>query len=234
MTKRIKTPGSEAILAARKVFREEYPWAKEYQVRQLAILSVARDGYEAQLAAGQNFDLDALLKLDNVIEQARSSIQKQEPISVEVHIVDKTIKVCDVTCKHCGQSGRYEISDKPFDDGIGREVVKPASVAPKLGAGPSGGDAPIAPATADLPSQVSDTKPTANVVPILTYREGVSASSFHSAVINGREVPPLKKLQPPHYYSEAAERDRHPYRDAGGGDRAVAHPLPSPPPECFK
>src|SRR5215813_11780726 len=90
------TPGAQAILEARKAFREEYPWAKEYQVRRLAILSVARDGYEAQLAAGQNFDLDALLKLDGVLEQARSSIQKQEPISVQVHIVDKTIKVCEV------------------------------------------------------------------------------------------------------------------------------------------
>ena len=157
MTKRIRTPGAEAILAARKALREEYPWAKEYQVRRLAILSVARDGYEAQLAAGQNFDLDALLKLDEVIEQARSSIQKQEPISVEVHIVDKTIKVCEVVCKHCGQAGKHEISYKPFNDGIGREIAPKSETATGEAAKPasdgSAADPSNAPAPAPLPSQ---------------------------------------------------------------------------------
>jgi len=56
------------------------------------------------------------------------------------------------------------------------------------------------------------------VVPMMkvTHREGVSASSFHSAVINGREVPPLKSQQPSHYYSAEHERERHPYIGRNG------------------
>jgi hypothetical protein len=222
------TPGAEAILAARKAFADEYPWAKPHQVRRLAILSVMRDNFEAQLAAGQNFDLDALLKLDEVIEQARSSIAKQEPIKVTVEFVDSTIKVANIVCKHCGQSGRFEISDKPFDS------PTPTADHGNAIAGPSS-DAPVPSATADAPptsdhdlKSPSDPQPVADVVPLVTYRDGVSASKFHSQVIAGREAPPLKREQPSDYRSEAAERERHPYRDAAGGDRSVAHPLPVP------
>ena len=217
------TPGAEAILAARKAFAEEYPWAKPHQVRRLAILSVMRDNFEAQLAAGQNFDLDALLKLDDVIEQARSSIAKQEPIKVTVEFVDSTIKVANIVCKHCGQSGRYDISDTPAPTtDHGNAIVEPSS------------DAPVASATADAPltsdhdlKSPSDPQPVADVVPLVTYRDGVSASKFHSQVIAGREAPPLKREQPSHYRGEAVERERHPYLDAAGGERG-SHPLPVP------
>jgi hypothetical protein len=201
--------------------------------------AVARDGYEAQLAAGQNFDLDALLKLDEVIEQARSSIQKQEPISVQVHIVDKTIKVCEVVCKHCGQAGKYEISDKPFNDGIGREIAPKSETATGEAAKPArdGSAADPSNAPAPLPSQSCASeaeKPNAplsasaltNVVPLPERPRNPSMAKFNTMC--GYSIAKDGGL------AKGPATGRIDWLAEPNPAREVAHPLPPPPPECFK
>jgi len=133
MTKRVKTPGSEAIPEARQAFREEYPHATDWQIKRLALLSVARDAFEAQVAAGQNIDLGALLRIDEVIEQTRETIKKTEPMKVTVEFVHGAAVTCPscshefnphtsepvkpfrgvVACHKCG--AKSEVSNKPFD-----------------------------------------------------------------------------------------------------------------------
>jgi hypothetical protein len=64
----------------------------------------------------------------------------------------------------------------------------------------------------------------------VTYREGVSGSAFHAAVLRNNEIPPLKKEQPAigAHVSPGDTvaglwcNDRHPYRN-----RDVAHQLPA-------
>jgi len=229
-TKRIRTPGAQAIREAREAVKAEYPHAKDWQVKRLALLQVSRDSIEAQVAAGMAIDLAALLKVDEVIETTRQTIAAVEPISVQVNIVDRTIKVCDVVCKHCGQSGRYQISDKPFNDGIGREIAPKSETATGEAAKPDSDGSAADPSNALAPA-ADEPKPPApppsiTAAPVVTHLQGVSGSKFHSQLINGGERAPLKKLAPPTYFSAEHERGRHPYKNPDGTDRTVGHPLP--------
>ena len=153
-----------------------------------------------------------MIELMAEIERLRKAAgMLNTPRDIEVGFVHRFHGV--VTCHECG--AKIEVSDQPFSRSPTPQT--PASDHAKPDAGPS-----VDPTVADATAPASDAPP-ANVVPLspkVTYRDGISASAFHSQVINGREATPLKRDQSDHYRSDAAERDRHPYLNR------PAHKLP--------
>jgi hypothetical protein len=229
MSKRpIKTPGSEALLEARKAFREEYPHAKEWQVKRLALLSVSRDRYEAMVAAGADIDLGALLRIDEALETSRSAIALAEPVNISVRFVEGYHGIANIVCPYCKKASRHEISDKPFDAApTSSEISTRVDTAPTSPENGSQTPSTDAPAPAESDSNTHSNPPPANVVPltVAAHREGVSASPFHNALLSNGESAPLKYRQPSHYHT--ADHDPHPYYNADGTPRVLAHKLPT-------
>jgi hypothetical protein len=176
---------------------------------------------EDQLAAGKSAHIGDLLALDKAIQDVRETLQKSGDIKVTVNFVNPAAVECP-QCQHtfdpeggvpvkparpfsfkCGCGKQTEFSaGGPFTDGgdPGTDTGKPAE--------------PAAP----------------EEVPNVRYREGVSGSAFHAAVLRNDEIPPLKKEQPAigAHVSPGDTvaglwcNDRHPYCN-----RDVAHQLPA-------
>jgi len=209
-----ENPAAERLLRAREAVASEYKLdINDWQVRRLALLMSVFSHTEDQAANGRTVDIGALLALDKSIQDVRETIKKTEPITVNIKFVPGKHIACP-KCEHEFDPTTKEPAKPLVLRTRCPHCNKPSEVSPFESSNP------------DI--TVPQAPPAANVVPLVSHRPGVSASSFHSQVMNGREVPPLKREQPSHYRSEAAERERHPYRDSAGGNRSVAHPLPVP------
>jgi hypothetical protein len=165
-------------------------------------------------------DPDDLLRVDAALRQYQPE-RKSPQFNIKfVEGVSGTFR-----CSACGEQntvapGTYTPAERPkpfrFRCECGRGTEFSAS-----GPFTDGGDPgkPITPAP--------EPEATPNGV---RYREGVSASAFHAAVLRNNEIPPLKKEQPAigadvspsDTVAGLWRNDRHPYRN-----RDVAHRLPA-------
>jgi hypothetical protein len=214
--------GAERLLKAREAVAAEYKLdISDWRTRRLALLMAAFARAEDQLAANKSAHIGDLLALDKAIQDIRETLQKSEGIAVTVRIVNPAAVECP-ECKHTfdPKGGAPVRPAQPF-----RFKCKCGAQTEFNASGPfTDGGNPGVPVEAPAP------KPDEKVVPLVTHRPGVSASSFHSAVLNNREIPPLKKEQPAigadvspsDTVAGLWRNDRHPYRD-----RDVVHQLPA-------
>jgi hypothetical protein len=210
------------LLRAREDIAAEFKLdINDWRVRRLALLMAAFARSEDQLASGKSVHIGDLLALDNAIQDVREALQKSEDIRVTVNFVNPAA----VECPQCqfAFDPKGSVPVKParpfsFRCGCGKQTEFSAG-----GPFADGGD----PGT----DTGKSAEPTAPVeVPNVRYREGVSASAFHAAVLRNDEIPPLKKDQPAigSYVSPSDtaaglwRNDPHPYRN-----RDVAHQLPA-------
>jgi len=125
------TPEAAQLLEARKSAAKELRLPiTDWQVKRYALLMVAHDGLTARLAAGADFSVDALLKLDDAMAQIRASLPP-ERIKVDLEIVhgDQPVPFC----KQCGWKAGDPVNGaehKPPAPVIDAEAVK--TVEPQL------------------------------------------------------------------------------------------------------
>jgi hypothetical protein len=163
-------------------------------------------------------DPDDLLKIDATLKQ---HLPERKTPTIRITYVEGVVG--RYTCTHCGEenkleSGTYTPAErpKPFrfrcECGRGTEI---STDGPFRDGGDPGKPLTPAPEPEATPNGVR-------------YREGVSTSAFHAAVLRNDEIPPLKKEQPAigaHVSPSDTvaglwRNDRHPYRN-----RDVAHQL---------
>jgi hypothetical protein len=145
-------------------------WDVERLATMQVMLKVARHKWSQGQAPKDAADM---LVLMDAITGMRKSAGLQGPRAVDIRFVEGYRGIADVVCPHCHKVSRQEFSDRPF------ESRPDATPTPK-----TMGDALIEPAGLSSGDQAPASAP-ANVVTMVTYREGVSASSFHSQVVNG-------------------------------------------------
>jgi hypothetical protein len=164
-------------------------------------------------------DPDDLLKIDAALKQHQP---ERGALQISTRFVEGVVG--RYKCTKCGEENRLEAGTytpaerpKPFqfrcECGRGTEI----STDGPFTDGSDPGKPIAAPEPAATPNGV-------------TYREGVSGSAFHAAVLRNNEIPPLKKEQPAigaHVSPSDTvaglwRNDRHPYRN-----RDVAHQLPT-------
>jgi hypothetical protein len=195
----------------------------------VATLRLLREGVQARILRGERVAVDDVLTLDQAL---KAYLPERKAPRIQVSFVEGVRGIYN--CQHCGKEnelkeGEYTPPSRPkappqtSDAPAANAPLPDAAVAPADSAAPAARPMPKANKAAAL-----DTRPaphqTANVTPLVTYRDDVSGSKFHSAVINGREVPPLKRLQPDHWRTTDQAQAPHPYVG-----REVAHPLPPVP-----
>jgi hypothetical protein len=146
----------------------------------VAVLRLMRDAILARLLRSDMLrtDPDDLLKIDAALKQHQPA---HEPLQINVRFVEAVSGTFRCAC--CGEqntlaSGTYTAARPPK-----RETELDVSE-------PSDSD-PDKPAEAAAAPEPEATSPNG-----VTYREGVNASAFHSAVLRNDEIPPLKKEQP--------------------------------------
>jgi hypothetical protein len=186
--------------------------------RHVGALRLMRENIQARLLRGERVDPDDLLKIDAALKQY---LPERKALQVAVRFSEAVTGT--YKCSSCGTQNHLEsdtytpAARKPFqyrcECGRGTEISVDGPFT-------DGGD-PSKPVAAPEPAA------TPNGV---TYREGVSGSAFHAAVLRNNEIPPLKKEQPAigahvspgDTVADLWRNDRHPYRN-----RDVAHQLPA-------
>jgi hypothetical protein len=181
---------AERLLRQREAVAKEFGIADidDWRVRRLALLQAAHAAAEDQMANRGVVHIAPLLALDQAIADIRHALKAQEPLDISIHIVEGAIGVYN--CQKCGH----------------RNELKPGEYTPRKQPTPS---VPLPPPpaapTAAQPQAVYarpiDEAPKPAVEPDkphVTHRKGVSASAFHSQVVNGVAAP-LKKDQPSPY-----------------------------------
>jgi hypothetical protein len=181
---------AERLLKQRQAVAKEFGIedTADWRVRRLALLQAQHAAAEDMIADGRPVDINGLLSLDKAIEDLRASLKAEEPLDIKVHIVQGVTGI--YKCTKCGHQNE----------------LKPGEYTPRKQPTPS---VPLPPPpaapTAAQPQAVYarpiDEAPKPAVEPDkphVTHRKGVSASAFHSQVVNGVAAP-LKKDQPSPY-----------------------------------
>jgi hypothetical protein len=199
-----ENPAAERLYKQRLAVAEEFKLDfDDWRVRQLALLQARHAAAEDQTINGVLIDIGDLLALNQAIADMRQTLNAAEPCNISVHFVKGLTGICPKCKAHIPD---YKPPTPP--------APPPTPPVP----------APVTEVFArPLPEESASTavKPD-KASPQVTHRVGVSASAFHSQIST-----PLKRLQP-YRTADQLQRDPHPYRDAAGGDRSVAHPLPVP------
>ena len=168
-----------------------------WQTQKLATLTLMFLVARSKWASGQSSNSSDMLALMSEITSLRRESKAVEPMQINIEVIKKLRG----RCWHCGAEN--EVGEAAAAAATATPAAptpaNPTSHAHVLPT-PSAGDEPLPcdALPADAPAPVSPDAPAKPATPTMkvTYREGVSASPLHSAVINGREVPPLRKFQP--------------------------------------
>jgi hypothetical protein len=113
------TEGARALLTARETAAAELGLPLDnWMVRQFAVLMVAHDGVEVELATGGG-DIDHLLKLTDSMQKLRDSVPKQ-PLKVQIEFVEGEV------CPVCQAHGKERPYHKPPIDNRTGDAPKPA------------------------------------------------------------------------------------------------------------
>ena len=162
---------AERLKRQRQAVAEEFGIADigDWRVKRLALLQAAHASAEDRMAAGGMVDIAPLLALDSAIQDIRQALKADEPCNITVQYVQSIVGICP-ECK--ARIPDYRRPDPP-------PVPPPTPPAP----------APIAAVEKPASAAVKPDKASPQVT-----RVGVSASAFHSQVVNGVAAP-LKKDQ---------------------------------------
>jgi hypothetical protein len=153
--------------------------------RHVGALRLMRENIQARLLRGERVDPDDLLKIDVAL---KPYLPKHDGLQISVNFVEGVQGI--YICKCCGEKNRLEAGS-----------YTPAT--PKAPAAePLTADAPCEPANPSLATDLPNVtppnpQPAADLkvvpLPVASHRENVSASRFHSQIINGSgETPPLR------------------------------------------
>jgi hypothetical protein len=142
-------------------------------VERYATLKIALQLQRSKWAAGNVSGSADLLALMNEITSMRATAGLDVPREIAVRVVERLRG----KCAHCGAMN--EVPDEQV-----LAVVKATPKENNSNEPVTVSVAPDAPPGAPVPPPVQ---------PVSAQRPGVSASRFHSQVINGHEVPPLKR-----------------------------------------
>jgi hypothetical protein len=203
-----KQPAAERLLKAREAAAAEFKLdIDDWRTRRLAMLQAVYAQAEDMLANGRSVDISGLLSLDKAIQEVRESIKKTEPMSVNVTFTEGVRGI--YKCKHCGQENELK-------EGEYTPPSKPPAPLPSQSCA----------SEADKPNAALSTPAPANVVPLPERPRNPSMAKFNA--VCGYSIAKdggLAKGPATGRIDRLAEPD--PAREA-------AHPLPSPPPGCFK
>jgi hypothetical protein len=169
-------------------------WDVERLATLQVMLKAARHKWENGQSSGAASDMVTLM--EEITKLRTAAGLASGPREIEVTYVRAVTGI--YKCKHCGEENELEdgkytpappprVVDMPSDSVARATATTPAAPENTRVSGPENGA--VAP---------SESKPAPDA-PKVTHRDGVSASPFHSQVINGREVAPLKKYQPSPY-----------------------------------
>jgi len=172
----------EKLLKHREAIAAEFNIAdiSDWRVRRLALHEAQFASLEDLFAAGRPVDTGQLLQLDQSIQDIRQPLKANEPIEAHLKILRRVVGV--FTCQHCHQRNEiedYKRPDPPPAPTPQAVYARPVDEAQKPASEPA--------KPAEEPGK-----------PHVTHRAGVSASRFHSQVINGVAAP-LKKDEPSPY-----------------------------------
>ena len=104
------TPDAQRLLDAREAASKELKLpVTDWRVRRYALLMNAHDTLTARLATGGEVNIDALLKLDNAMQEIRSSLPP-EGIKVDVVFVSGVRGIFN--CQHCGQRNEVDTEER--------------------------------------------------------------------------------------------------------------------------
>lgn len=170
-------------------------WQTERLATCVLMFKVARAKWSQGMAAT---DANQMLALMSEITAIRKEAKLQEPMEITIQVVPSVRENgLEDTSAAGGPAPAIETASSGHADAIaGRSSDQPL---------PSqisdGSNRTLTPnmAPADSNSAPAHNLPPPKDGPTVEHRQGVSASPFHNAVINGREVAPLKKHQPDIY-----------------------------------
>jgi hypothetical protein len=176
----------QAIRDAAKLLGEP---KDSFVVEKYATLATLLKLHRSQWAQGKASNSADMIAVMSELEAMRRERGKDAITEIKVHVVESL----KARCPHCGQTSDIPPEMVQKDSRNTHAEPSDSNPAPKTASPPTYG----------LPngseSHASGEPAPAKAEPVVTYREGVSASAFHSAVLNGHEVPPLKSRQPSPY-----------------------------------
>jgi hypothetical protein len=174
-----KQPANRLRRIEREVCRDLDCSPDDELCRHVSTLRLMRENMQARLVVGERVDPGDLLAVDAALKQY---LPAGKPATISVQVVEKLRG----RCAHCGA-----LNEVPPD--LIRAAVKAVPDTPSAESLTSGhGSAPAAVPSTD--GQISSRDENAPPpVPVSVHREGVSASRFHSQLLNGHEVAPLKR-----------------------------------------
>jgi hypothetical protein len=175
--------------AAKELSLPRDDWRVERLGTLQILLKVTRHKWAADQTSARAADI--VMLMDEITKLRTEAGIDNTPSEVEIKFVEHYTGVATITCPHCQMSSRHEVSNRPFES-----ATPTAPSAPEVKATTSHDNAIAGPSSAD-PSP-AEPKPAAPVMEV-SYLENFSASAFHSQCINGREIAPLKRLQPDPY-----------------------------------
>jgi hypothetical protein len=146
--------------------------------RHVSTLRLMRENMQAKLVVGEHVNPSDLLAVDSAL---KAYLPQGKPATIEVKIATGL----HATCPRCGYN-------TPVDSEKLRGAVKVESPhhdsnpAPDAASGRLNG---LASPSTDEPAPAPAPPP----VPVSVQREGISASKFHSQLLNGHEVAPIKR-----------------------------------------
>jgi hypothetical protein len=176
------------------------------------------------LAASIRGEVVAVANIRELDTMLKPYLPERETLQIVTSFVEGVVG--RYVCQHCHQEDHLEpgsytpVTRKPFqyrcECGRGSEISVDGPFT-------DGGDPgkPVAVAEPEAPPNG------------VQYREGISGSAFHAAVLRNDEIPPLRKEQPAIGAQHAGNtvrdlwrNDPNPTRGANGTDRYVGHKLP--------
>jgi hypothetical protein len=157
----------------------------DWRVEKLATLQLMFKVSRSKWASGQaTNDANQMLALMTEISAIRDAAGLSAPREIKVSFIRK------VKCPHCQKLS--EESDEPF---TGPGADRQTHVDPAVEAAARAAATPPPPADEKPLSDVP--KPAAPALKVT--RPGLSPSAFHDQQLPSGEVPPLRRLQAPHY-----------------------------------
>ena len=172
MAKAAKTDSrfGEKLLKHRQAIAAEFGIEdiSDWRVRRLALLEAQFASAEDQIAAGRSVDTGPLLALDSAIQDIRQQLKADEPLNITVHFVSGVTGIFN--CTKCGHRNEIEDYKRPAPPPAPPPTPPEAVYARPIDEVEKPASAPVKPDKASPP---------------VTHRPGVSASAFHSQIING-------------------------------------------------
>ena len=154
----------------------------DFRVEKLATLTLLLKVQRSQWTQGKLPNSGDMIEVMNAIEALRTAAGLTGPRGFNIKFVHRYVGIADITCPHCKKTSRHEVSNEPFERDSARVPADAATDVPSE---------PETPSSEQPTADVVDLRPLS--LTVASHREGVSASSFHNAVLSNGEVAPIKR-----------------------------------------